>query len=110
MYDRVLHPLFGTFYSNKKSYIPSFGHRMRLLIQDLNMENVDILAKEEETPPWTERNIAVIDDFSKQIKSLTPDSVYLQLFYSHRQQFSTYEAVFTDGSKTVNHVGSAFCF
>ncbi|GBM34530.1 hypothetical protein AVEN_43187-1 [Araneus ventricosus] len=84
MYDRVLQPLFGTFYSNKKSYIPSFGHRMRLLIQDLNMENVDIIAKEEETPPWTERNTAVIDDFSKQIKSLTPDSVYLQLFYSHR--------------------------
>ncbi|GBM31363.1 hypothetical protein AVEN_99588-1 [Araneus ventricosus] len=53
MYNRVLHPLFGTFYSNKKSYIPSFGHRMRLSIQDLDMENVDILAKEEETPPWT---------------------------------------------------------
>ncbi|GBN86300.1 putative RNA-directed DNA polymerase from transposon BS [Araneus ventricosus] len=110
IYDRVLHPLFGTFYSNKKSYTPSFGHRMRFLIEDLDMENVDILAKEEETPPWTERNIAVIDDFSKQIKSLTPDSVYLQLFYSHRQQFSTYEAVFTDGSKTVNHVGSAVVF
>ncbi|GBN69369.1 hypothetical protein AVEN_15745-1 [Araneus ventricosus] len=57
MYDRVLHPLFGTLYSNKKSYTPSFGHRMRFLIQDLDMENVDILAKEEETPPWTERNI-----------------------------------------------------
>ncbi|GBL82161.1 hypothetical protein AVEN_252357-1 [Araneus ventricosus] len=27
-----------------------------------------------------------------------------------KQQFSTYEAVFTDGSKTVNHVGSAVVF
>ncbi|GBN63197.1 hypothetical protein AVEN_274951-1 [Araneus ventricosus] len=106
MYDRILNPIFGTFYANKPSYIPSFGHRMRLL----QFLNIEILPKEDESAPWDDSNIMAIKGFNNQPKSITPDSVYSELFCYHKQQYSDYESVFTDGSKTGDHVGSAAIF
>ncbi|GBM44014.1 putative RNA-directed DNA polymerase from transposon BS [Araneus ventricosus] len=109
-YERVMKPIFGQFYEKKVSFIPSFGHRMRPLLENFNLKNIDILPKHDEPPPWRSRNVLTIDDFHKLPKSTTAPSVYIQEFYYHRQKFERYGTVFTDGSKFGDHVGSAVVF
>ncbi|GBM25993.1 hypothetical protein AVEN_223124-1 [Araneus ventricosus] len=107
MYDKILQPAFGTFYADKKSYIASFGHRMRSVLQTFNTQNVDIVPKLDELLPRRDFDIRIIDEFYKLLKSSTSDNVYWQLFYNHKQQ---HNSAFTDGSETANHVGSAVVF
>ncbi|GBM60753.1 hypothetical protein AVEN_68669-1, partial [Araneus ventricosus] len=109
-YERVMKPIFGQFYEKKVSFIPSFGHRMRPLLENFNLKNIDILPKHDEPPPWRSRNVLTIDDFNKLPKSTTAPSVYIQEFCYHRQKFERYGTVFTDGSKFGDHVGSAVVF
>ncbi|GBO16986.1 putative RNA-directed DNA polymerase from transposon X-element [Araneus ventricosus] len=109
-YERVMKPIFGQFYEKKVSFIPSFGHRMRPLLENFNLKNIDILPKHDEPPPWRSRNVLTVDDFHKLPKSTTAPSVYIQEFYYHRQKFERYGTVFTDGSKFGDHVGSAVVF
>ncbi|GFV89361.1 RNA-directed DNA polymerase from mobile element jockey [Trichonephila clavipes] len=40
-------------------------------------------------------------------KARTPESTYRTLYLEHRELFSDYEPIFTDGSKSESHVGSA---
>ncbi|GBN75599.1 putative RNA-directed DNA polymerase from transposon BS, partial [Araneus ventricosus] len=104
-YERVMKPIFGQFYERRVSLIPSFGHRMRPLLENFNLKNIDISPKHERS-----RNVLTIDDFNKLPKSTTAPSVYIQEFCYHRQKFERYDTVFTDGSKFGDHVSSAVVF
>ncbi|GBM26151.1 hypothetical protein AVEN_196980-1 [Araneus ventricosus] len=89
-YERVMKPFFGQFYERRVSFIPSFGHRMRPLLENFNLKNIDILPKHDEPPPWRSRNVLTIDDFNKLLKSTTAPSVYIQEFCYHRRIFERY--------------------
>ncbi|GBN51923.1 hypothetical protein AVEN_90822-1 [Araneus ventricosus] len=59
-------------------------------------------------PPWMENSISYINPVGNFTKSDSNNSVLISLFNQHRQFYQSYQPVFTDGSKSLNHVGCAF--
>ncbi|GFQ74854.1 putative RNA-directed DNA polymerase from transposon X-element, partial [Trichonephila clavata] len=90
------------------TYSQPFHFRIRDLINDLNLNIGRIaLCKISEVPPW--KVIYPKFDFTLSCysKACTPESTYRTLYLEHRELFSDYEPIFTDGSKSESHVGSA---
>ncbi|GFR18568.1 RNase H domain-containing protein [Trichonephila clavata] len=65
------------------------------------------LCKISEVPPWKVIYPKVDFTLSCYSKACTPESTYRTLYLEHRELFSDYEPIFTDGSKSESHVGSA---
>ncbi|GBN48984.1 hypothetical protein AVEN_51569-1 [Araneus ventricosus] len=61
-------------------------------------------------PPWSVPSINYIDPFSLLHKASTAPVVFYQVFNLHRSLYSQYVPVFTDGSKSINHVGCSVAF
>ncbi|GBN39671.1 hypothetical protein AVEN_257309-1 [Araneus ventricosus] len=55
-----------------------------------------------------ENSISYINTSGNFTKSDSNSSVLISLFNQHRQFYQSYQPVFTDGSKSLNHVGCAF--
>ncbi|GBN56622.1 RNA-directed DNA polymerase from mobile element jockey [Araneus ventricosus] len=119
-YFRILsndkHPLRGTLLNSnnnrlfnvRPSCIPHFGLRMRNILPDtfhgVKVHTNDFCGH----PPWMENSISYINPFGNFTKSDSNNSVLISLFNQHRQFYQSYQPVFTDGSKSLNHVGCAF--
>ncbi|GBN31838.1 RNA-directed DNA polymerase from mobile element jockey [Araneus ventricosus] len=119
-YFRILsndkHPLRGTLlngnnnrlFNARPSCIPHFGLRMRNIRPDtfhgVKVHTTDFCGH----PPWMENSISYINPFGNFTKSDSNNSVLISLFNQHRQFYQSYQPVFTDGSKSLNHVGCAF--
>ncbi|GBL90371.1 hypothetical protein AVEN_29387-1, partial [Araneus ventricosus] len=119
-YFRILsndnHPLRGTLlngnynrlFNARPSCIPHFGLRMRNILpdtfHDVKIHTNDFCGH----PPWMENSISYINPFGNFTKSDSNNSVLISLFNQHRQFYQSYQPVFTDGSKSLNHVGCAF--
>ncbi|GFR15018.1 putative RNA-directed DNA polymerase from transposon BS [Trichonephila clavata] len=90
------------------TYSQPFHFRIRDLINDLNLNIGRIaLCKISEMPPWKVIYPKVDFTLSCYSKACTPVSTYRTLYLEHRELFSDYEPIFTDGSKSESHVGSA---
>ncbi|GFW62632.1 putative RNA-directed DNA polymerase from transposon X-element [Trichonephila clavipes] len=90
------------------TYSQPFHFRIRDLINDLNLNIGRIaLCKISEVPPWKVIYPKVDFTLSYYSKACTPESTYSTLYLEHRELFSDYEPIFTDGSKSESHVGSA---
>ncbi|GFT04820.1 putative RNA-directed DNA polymerase from transposon X-element [Trichonephila clavipes] len=90
------------------TYSQPFHFRIRDLINDLNLNIGRIaLCKISEVPPWKVIYPKVDFTLSYYSKACTPESIYRTLYLEHRELFSDYESIFTDGSKSESHVGSA---
>ncbi|GFW07810.1 putative RNA-directed DNA polymerase from transposon X-element [Trichonephila clavipes] len=90
------------------TYSPPFYFRIRDLINDLNLNIGRIaLCKISEVPPWKVIYPKVDFTLSYYSKACAPESTYRTLYLEHRELFSYYEPIFTDGSKSESHVGSA---
>ncbi|GFQ80630.1 putative RNA-directed DNA polymerase from transposon X-element [Trichonephila clavata] len=90
------------------TYSQPFHFRIRDLINDLNLNIGRIaLCKISEMPPWKVIYPKVDFSLSCYSKACTPVSTYRTLYLEHRELFSDYEPIFTDGSKSESHVGSA---
>ncbi|GFV04572.1 putative RNA-directed DNA polymerase from transposon X-element [Trichonephila clavipes] len=90
------------------TYSQPFHFRIRDLINDLNLNIGRIaLCKISEVPPWKVIYPKVDFTLSYYSKACTPESTYRTLYMDHREFFSDYEPIFTDGSKSESHVGSA---
>ncbi|GFT73322.1 probable RNA-directed DNA polymerase from transposon X-element [Trichonephila clavipes] len=90
------------------TYSQPFHFRIRDLINDLNLNIGRIaLCKISEVPPWKVIYPKVDFTLSYYSKACTPESTYRTLYLEHRELFSDYEPIFTDGSKSESHVGSA---
>ncbi|GFQ67176.1 RNA-directed DNA polymerase from mobile element jockey [Trichonephila clavata] len=82
--------------------------RIRDLINDLNLIIGRIaLCKISEVPSWKVIYPKVDFTLSCYSKPCTPVSTYRTLYLEHRELFSVYEPIVTDGSKSEYHVGSA---
>ncbi|GFQ85935.1 putative rna-directed dna polymerase from mobile element jockey-like protein [Trichonephila clavata] len=89
------------------TYSQPFHFRIRDLINDLNLNIGRIaLCKISEVPPWEVIYPKVDFTLSCYSKACTPESTYRTLYLEHRELFSDYEPIFTDGSKSESHVGS----
>ncbi|GFX18503.1 RNase H domain-containing protein [Trichonephila clavipes] len=58
-------------------------------------------------PPWKVIYPRVDFTLPCYSKACAPESTYRTLCLEHREPFSDYEPIFTDGSKSESHVGSA---
>ncbi|GBM36520.1 hypothetical protein AVEN_45999-1 [Araneus ventricosus] len=92
------------------SFTPTFGFRIREILRYFEIEDFPIVSNVEDPPPWKETQLDFIDDFLHFFKPSTSDNVFQQHFYDHRQLYSDYVPIYTDGSKSDNHVGSAAVF
>lgn len=96
-------------YCNRPSSIPAFGLRMRSLISHTILEDSKTCIRPLfDFPPWKNFHIPFINPFKNFTKSDTTSFVYMQLFNSHREEYSDYVEVYTDGSKTIHQIGCAF--
>ncbi|GBM42533.1 hypothetical protein AVEN_3341-1 [Araneus ventricosus] len=107
MHYKVINPIYGSLFSLRLSFTPTFGFRVGGILRNLNINDFPILEKVDEFPPWKDIKLNFIDDFEHLPKSTTSTLVYRSIFYDHRHRFSNYEPVFTDGSKSESHVGTA---
>ncbi|GBN82099.1 putative RNA-directed DNA polymerase from transposon X-element [Araneus ventricosus] len=107
MHYKVINPIYGSLFSLRLSFTPTFGFRVGGILRNLNINDFPILEKVDEFPPWKDIKLNFIDDFEHLPKSTTSTLVYRSIFYEHRHRFSNYEPVFTDGSKSEGHVGTA---
>ncbi|GFR27935.1 RNA-directed DNA polymerase from mobile element jockey [Trichonephila clavata] len=90
------------------TYTQPFHFRIRDLINDLNLNIGRIaLCKISELPPSKVIYPKVDFTLSYYSKACTPESTHRTLYLEHRELFSDYEPIFTDGSKSESHVGSA---
>ncbi|GFY49911.1 uncharacterized protein TNIN_436091 [Trichonephila inaurata madagascariensis] len=90
------------------TYSQPFHFRIRDLINDLNLNVGKIaLGKISEVPLWKVIYPKVDFTLSCYSKACIPGSTYRTLYLRHRELFSDYEPIFTDGSKSESHVGSA---
>ncbi|GFR05266.1 putative rna-directed dna polymerase from mobile element jockey-like protein [Trichonephila clavata] len=108
-YSYLLNFSLYDFNSHRSSltYSQPFHFRIRELINDLNLKIGRIaLCKISEVPPWKVIYPKVDFTLSCYSKACTPESTYRTLYLEHRELFSDYEPIFTDGSKSESHVGS----
>ncbi|GFR28219.1 putative RNA-directed DNA polymerase from transposon X-element [Trichonephila clavata] len=90
------------------TYSQPFHFRIRDLINDLNLNiGRTALCKISEVPQWKVIYSKVDFILSCYSKACTPVSTYRTLYLERRELFSDYEPIFTDGSKSESHVGSA---
>ncbi|XP_042904076.1 uncharacterized protein [Parasteatoda tepidariorum] len=107
MFSHVSTPFYERLFSNRPSAIPTFGLRVRKLLSDLNLEDFSILPAYELRPPWEAISFQTIDIFNNLTKAQTDANIYLQTFNAHREQYTDFNSIFTDGSKSHDHVASA---
>ncbi|GBM27434.1 hypothetical protein AVEN_59894-1 [Araneus ventricosus] len=109
-YYKVLNPIFGSLFSVRLSFTPTFGFRIGEILRYFEIEDFPIIANIEGLPPWQETQLDFIDDFLHLLKLNTSDVVFQQHFYDHRQRYSDYVPIYIDGSKFDSHVGSTVVF
>ena len=106
-YDITFRPRHVGFYNLKPSSIKSFGLRIQgALIHILNNTSISPFLVPK-IPPWMIFE-PVIDLTLKTFKKgFTSDLVYLDKFGEIRHKYRNFQAIYTDGSKDENKVGSA---
>ncbi|GFY79716.1 RNA-directed DNA polymerase from mobile element jockey [Trichonephila inaurata madagascariensis] len=110
LYAEAYEPLLDLRRNHRSSltYSQPFHFRIRDLINDLNLNIRKIaLCKISEVPLWKVIYLKVDFTLSCYSKARTPESTYKTLYLEHRELFSDYEPIFTDGSKSESHVGLA---
>ncbi|GBN81959.1 hypothetical protein AVEN_67739-1 [Araneus ventricosus] len=103
---KVINPIFGSLFSVRQSFTPTFGFRIGEILRYFEIEDFPVVSNVEGPPPWKETQLDFIDDFLHFFKPSTSDIVFQQHFYDHRQHYSDYVPIYTDGSKSDNHVDS----
>ncbi|XP_055928076.1 ribonuclease H1-like [Argiope bruennichi] len=80
--------------------------RVEKMIQNSFFDNITLLTNDPLAfSPWDLPQITFLNPFSGFDKSKTPPVIFQQMFYSHRYQYGSYIPVYTDGSKSDEHVG-----
>ncbi|GBO43777.1 putative RNA-directed DNA polymerase from transposon X-element, partial [Araneus ventricosus] len=88
-----------------------FCERIKTVISHAGLSDVTIKQKDSFTfPPWDVPCFSYINPFSSFDKSSTAPVIFQQLFASHRHQFSSFDSIFTDGSKSEGYVGCGIIF
>ncbi|GFV75883.1 probable RNA-directed DNA polymerase from transposon X-element [Trichonephila clavipes] len=98
-------------YEARSFNIKPFSERAKTILNvahlnDINIQENNILA----FPPWDIQIFNYHNPFSGYDKAGTAAVIYQQLFSFHRNRYSKYIPVYTDGSKTAAHVGCGVVF
>ncbi|GBO19702.1 hypothetical protein AVEN_45377-1, partial [Araneus ventricosus] len=105
---KVINPIFGSLLSVRLSLTPTFGFRIGEILRFFEIEDFPMVSNVENPPLLGRRhNLILLTIFLHFFKPSTSDNVFQQHFYDHSQHYSDYVPIYTDGSKSDNHVGSA---
>ncbi|GFU16735.1 uncharacterized protein TNCV_672771 [Trichonephila clavipes] len=93
-------------YEARSFHIKPFSERAKVVLNDVHLNNINIQENNILAfPPWDIQIFNYHNPFSGYDKAGTAAVIYQQLFSFRRNKFSKYIPVYTDGSKTVGHVG-----
>ncbi|XP_055950887.1 uncharacterized protein LOC129984975 [Argiope bruennichi] len=93
-------------YDARSSHILPFTERIKAILHDLDINEVSIKPHDFFSfPPWDIPKFSFLNPFSGFDKNSTAPVVFQQLFNYHRCRYSSFTPIFTDGSKSVDHVG-----
>jgi len=82
---------------------------MRNFIKNTSLSNVEICTRSLfDFPPWKKNFISYLNPFHNFQKSSTTALIFNQFFQAHRDEYSKYIDIYTDGSKMRDHVGCSF--
>ncbi|GFX98438.1 putative RNA-directed DNA polymerase from transposon X-element [Trichonephila clavipes] len=92
-------------YDARPSNIQPFMNRMKLLVSELDLPNVNIQQRNLFLfQPWNTPRFHYINHFANYSKSTVAPVVFQRVFTSHRGQYSSYSTIYTDGWKRVDYV------
>ncbi|GFW15706.1 probable RNA-directed DNA polymerase from transposon X-element [Trichonephila clavipes] len=98
-------------YEARSFNIKPFSERAKAVLNDAHLNNINIQENNILAfPPWDIQIFNFSNPFSGFGKTGTAAIIYQQLFSYHRNKFSKYIPVYTDGSKTAGHVGCGVVF
>ena len=107
-FDCTINPKYQEFFARKESAIPTFGIRVKSLLEHSNISNTNVHDTIiPEVPPWTLDQPKVILDLSKLSKKDTSSLVFTQKYNEIKDEHSFCVPVYTDGSKDNDRVGCA---
>ena len=107
-YDCVYNPQYAHLYEAKEKEIPSFGMRMKPLLENTDFE-LENTMKETTLgiPPSTHVPPKINFDIAKRKKSETAEDVFRSNFNEIRAKFPNYQCIYTNDSKTSDAVAAA---
>ncbi|GFT69254.1 uncharacterized protein TNCV_2254021 [Trichonephila clavipes] len=98
-------------YEARSFNIKPFSERAKAVLNDAHLNHINIQENNIFAfPPWDIQIFNYHNPFSGYDKADTAAVIYQQLFYFHRNRYSKYIPVYTDGSKTAAHVGCGVIF
>ncbi|GBN71728.1 hypothetical protein AVEN_270928-1 [Araneus ventricosus] len=110
-HDFKLRPFLLRLQDARKSFIPVFFTRVHVFLSDLNLLYLHVTPQPKTNfPPWGIPVVQFLNPFQTFIKSDTADIIYQQIFIEHRQEYNDFIAIYTDGSKSADHVSFAVVF
>ncbi|GFV92390.1 integrase catalytic domain-containing protein [Trichonephila clavipes] len=93
-------------YDARPSNIRPFMDRMKLLVSELDLPNVNIQQRNLLLfQPWNTPRFHYINSFASYSKSIVTPVIFQRVFTYHRSQYSRYSAIYTDGLKRADYVG-----
>ena len=108
-YDCVFEPSFVNLFEEKPKETPTFGIRMSFASNDakINLKDINDEPLATVSPPWILSEPTVDLSLSIFLKDQTSLERYKQLYLELCQKHPNSIKIFTDGSKSGNHVASA---
>ncbi|GBM97133.1 putative RNA-directed DNA polymerase from transposon BS [Araneus ventricosus] len=95
----------------RKSFIPVFFTRVYDILLDLNLLYLQVTPHPKNNfPPWRILVVQSLNPFQSFTKSDTADIIYHRIFNEHRQKYNDFIPIYTDGSKSADHVSFAVIF
>ncbi|GFU07093.1 RNase H domain-containing protein [Trichonephila clavipes] len=93
-------------YDARPSNIRPFMDRMKLLVSELDLPNMNIQQRNLFLfQTWNTPRFHYMNPFANYSKSTVAPVVFQRVFASHRGQYSSYSTIYTDGSKRADYVG-----
>lgn len=106
-----LNPSLKRLFNARPSCTLPFCARIQSLLEDADFSATPIEISDcYAVPPWDIPKIRCCDDLALFSKGSTDPNIYKQIYAAHRNQFSDYYPIFTDGSKVTEQVGCGIVF
>ena len=105
-FECTIYPKYQELFARKESAIPTFGIRIKDVLENSDFSNDNIHQTIiSEIPPWTLHRPRVNLELSSLSKKDTPSPVFIQKFNEIKNEHSYCTPIYTDGSKDNDRVG-----
>ena len=105
-FECTIYPKYQELFARKESAIPTFGIRIKAVLENSDFSNYNIHQTIiSEIPPWILHRPRVNLELSSLSKKDTPSPVFIQKFNEIKNEHSYCIPIYTDGSKDNDRVG-----